>query len=216
MLHVTACSVGDTLLPALLLLKTTPSSYRVILCSNGWDFCLHLQRRQQDDGPKSTQLQTASPSPALARAGKGAGVASSVPYTRRTACPFPGPERPLRSLIVPSLPLQLSSVPTAGGNDGSLFNSLLQKRIWIKSKRPLPLRVSKITDLEESVKCPTLRSWKECAITALSQETGPLDCGYHLPPSIFCTWNIYFWQHLEETPLGICYMFSSNKIQSVY
>lgn len=32
------------------------------------------------------------------------------------------------------LPLQLSSVPTAGCNDTSLFNSLHQKRIWIKLK----------------------------------------------------------------------------------
>lgn len=43
-------------------------------------------------------------------------------------------------------PQQLCSVPTAGGNDGSLFSSLLQKRIWINSKRPLALRFSKITD----------------------------------------------------------------------
>lgn len=169
---------------------------------------------QEAAAPGSQQLPPPAPATPCPR-GAGAGAAGRVPQPpRRPArpCPLRDPRR-----RCPALPASApSSAPTAGGNGGSLFNSPLRRRIWIPSKRPLPLRCSEITGLADSVKRPTLRSWKECAITALSQETGPLDCSYQLPPSIFFTWNIHFWWQLKEIPLGICYTFSSSKIQSVY
>lgn len=89
------------------------------------------------------------------------------------------------------------------------FNSLLQKTIWIKSKRPLPLRFSEITDLEESAGCPTSRSRKECAIAAVCRGQ------HHRTAAVGClrapsTGNTHPWQQLKQTPLGTCYVFNNK------
>ena len=178
--RVTACSAGDALSRALSSLKKPPCSYRVISCGNGRDFCLPLPRRQWGHGPNSARPQS-YPQPTPSQAWERAARCWTHAQWPALPCPLPCPlpQAPPGPPAVPSPPLQLSSLPTAGGNDSSLLNSLLQKRTWIKSKRPLPWRCSEITDLEESVEHPTLRSWKECAVPALTQERGPPGCcGY--------------------------------------
>lgn len=132
--------------------KAPPSSQRAIPGSTGCGSCACLLRRQRARLPKHA---AADPGPGRDGHWGGrltAGTAGLVPEWLLSAMcwwhslPFSrsggSPELPDCGLR----PQHFCSVPTAGGNDGSLVNSLLQKRIWINSKRPLPLRFSKITD----------------------------------------------------------------------
>lgn len=126
-----------------------------LLLSRAWQcrlrlLCL-LAREAVGQAYHSTPLQTP------ARAAAGTGVAGSqleqlarcqsgslVPRAGGTACPSPGLEGALRSLTVAS---GLSSFALCRQLVATMaFFLVLQTRIGINSKRPLPLRFSKITD----------------------------------------------------------------------